>query len=93
MGLSQIALARACNLGDNLIYRYEKGLNDPTTESLKAIADKLGVSSDYLLGLTNDPRGHNGDSDLSEDERDVIEVLRREGWRGVIHLGADRLAR
>lgn len=92
-GLSQHQLAEMCNIGINQIHRYEVGKAQPTAENLKLIAEKLGVSADYLLGLSNDERGQLGDTTLGENERDLIEVFQREGWAGVIRLGADRMAK
>ncbi len=92
-GWSQRELAAACDLAENMIYRYENGLNDPSSEALKVIAEKLKVSADYLIGLTDVPDEKSREPGLNEEERNMLETYRREGWRGVIHLGADRLAK
>ena len=92
-GWSQREFARVCGLGLAQIGRYENGTNDPSATHLKNMAEKLGVSTDYLLGLSDDPRGQLGDTELNEQERAVLEVLRRDGWVGVIHLAADRLTK
>lgn len=92
-GLSQRGLARLCGLGEAQVNKYENGQFDPSSGYLKVIAEKLGVSTDYLLGVTDDPRGHFGDGTLNDDERDMLDTFRREGWTGVIRLGAERLAR
>jgi transcriptional regulator with XRE-family HTH domain len=92
-GWSRRQLSLLCGLGTNQINKYEKGEIDPSSTHLKIIAEKLGVSTDYLLGLSDDPRGQLGDTELNEQERAVLEVLRRDGWVGVIHLAADRLTK
>lgn len=92
-GWSQRELARRCGMGLAQIHRYETGLTDPTATNLKILADRLGVSTDYLLGLSDNPRGQAGDTELTEDERRVLETFRRDSWAGIIHLGADRLAK
>lgn len=35
---------------------YETGRNEPSLDTLRIIAEKLEVSVDYLLGLTDDPK-------------------------------------
>jgi len=92
-GLSQRELARLCGIGETQINKYETGLSDPNVESLKLMAKELYVSTDYLLGITDDPRGHFGDGQLDEDERIIVNTYRRDGWTGVIHLGAERLSK
>lgn len=57
------------------------------------IAYYLDVSTDYLLGLTDDPRKRYGDTDITDDERTMLEPYRREGWPGVIGLGAERITK
>lgn len=92
-GWSQRELSRICGLGDAQISKYERGETDLTAVHLKSIAEKLEVSTDYLLGLSDEPRGQLGDTELNEHERAVLEALRRDGWVGVIHLAADKLAK
>lgn len=92
-GWSQRELSRRAGIGLNQVGRYESEEIDPSANHLKAIAEALEVSVDYLLGLTIDPKGHASDSDLTEDERDIIEVYRREGWRGLLRLYTDRVAK
>lgn len=36
-------------------YRYERGDRQPTAEKLLALADFFNVSTDYLLGRSNNP--------------------------------------
>lgn len=92
-GWSQRELSRRCNLAENMISKYENGLVDPATTSLKTIADALDVSTDYLVGITDNPdRKYSGDV-MKRDERQLLETYRREGWPGVIHLGAERLSK
>ncbi len=90
-GWTQRDLSRACNIADSMIHRYENGLTDPTTKPLSIIAEKLEVSVDYLLGLTNNPRGQFSYSDLSVEEDQIVQAYRREGWPGLLRLGADQM--
>jgi transcriptional regulator with XRE-family HTH domain len=90
-GLSQRDLSRLCGLGDNQLYRYETEKTNPSAEHITLIAEKLGISIDYLLGLSNEPHGQLNQSDLDRNELDVVEAYRRGGWIGVIRLATDRL--
>jgi len=47
--LSQLDLAQKANLSPKSLSRYELGTSIPPADSLKAIANALGVSADYLL--------------------------------------------
>ena len=89
--ISQRDLARLCNVGLNMIYRYESNLTDPTADVLKRIAMVLDVSTDYLTGLTEDPQGCLGGNELSPEERALIQRLRHEGWAGVGRLSLEQL--
>jgi transcriptional regulator with XRE-family HTH domain len=92
-GLSQRELGRLCDIAENMIHRYETGKADPSASHLCLIAGKLEVSTDYLLGLTSQPKGQLGDTALTPDEQEVVDILRRDGWNGVIKLAADRITR
>jgi transcriptional regulator with XRE-family HTH domain len=50
--LSQYELGRLVHLSTNSISAMETGAVDPKASKLKAIAQVLGVSVDYLMGLT-----------------------------------------
>ena len=91
-GWSQRELARLCGLGELQIHRYETGTTDPSTDNLRTIAEKLGVSTDFLLGLSNVPQGQLGDQLINDDERAVLETFRREGWQGVARLSVEKLS-
>lgn len=48
-GLSQKQLADEVELSEITIRRYEKGINDPTTEVVNKIAEALGVPVNMIL--------------------------------------------
>lgn len=53
--LSQSDLGERVGLHFTHISRYERGLSRPTADTLKRLADALGVSGDYLLeGATDE---------------------------------------
>ena len=53
--MSREQLARKLEISANSLYNYEKGIQVPTANVLKKIAEALEVSTDYLLGNTDDP--------------------------------------
>jgi transcriptional regulator with XRE-family HTH domain len=73
-GWSQRELARHCGLGEAQVNKYESGQTDPSAKYLKALAETLGLSTDYLLGLTDNPRGELGDS-LKPEQRKLLDAL------------------
>lgn len=53
--LTQKALADMAGLSKNHLGRYERGLSEPSYDSLVRLAEVLGVTSDYLInGSTED---------------------------------------
>jgi transcriptional regulator with XRE-family HTH domain len=92
-GLTQRELARLVGMAEAQLSRYEHDKTEPSLKVLEILAKHLEVSSDFLLGLTNDPDRRYGDAEISEEERNVLEILRREGWIGVLRLGVERIAK
>jgi len=54
--ISQVKLALDLNMNQNSISRYETGEREADYDTLIALADYFGVSLDYLLGRTDDPK-------------------------------------
>jgi transcriptional regulator with XRE-family HTH domain len=52
---SREAIGEKAGVGKSAIAAYEAGKKKPTTDRLKVLADIFGVSTDYLLGITDDP--------------------------------------
>jgi len=72
-GLSQEELARVLHLNQSTIAYYESGKKRPSYEVLQSLAEFFGVSIDYLLGRTDDPRTL--DQITAEAERKIDEAL------------------
>jgi transcriptional regulator with XRE-family HTH domain len=77
MSLSQDELAEALGLGQAQINRYEQNKNDPSSETLVAMARYLGVTTDYLLGLVDSPSQHMRLADLTDEEREIFDTLQQ----------------
>ncbi len=54
-GLTQAEMAQALGRDRSLISHLERGHTGKTTEVLRSVSKQLGVSADYLLGLTDSP--------------------------------------
>lgn len=72
-GMSLQSVAKSAGLSQNMIYQY-KTVN-PKTETLRTLADVLGVSVDYLLGNTDEMHGNKKD----DMPIDLDKVLSEEG--------------
>ena len=49
--LTQVELAEKLNTSHATINRYEKGVNEPTFDTLVKLAEIFNVTTDYLLGV------------------------------------------
>jgi transcriptional regulator with XRE-family HTH domain len=76
-GFTHSELAEQLNLGVRQIARYESEETDPSGEIVGRIAQVFNVSSDYLLGLTDDPSPHFRVDNLTDQERRILTALRR----------------
>lgn len=73
---SQASLAELLNVAPQQIYRLETGKHAPSSDTVIFLAQALDVSTDYLLGLSDDMAGRNYPSELNEDERQVLDAMR-----------------
>lgn len=92
-GLSQRQVAQHCGLSQTQVYNYENGLSDPTAEKLVALAELFNVSLDYLTGRTDELYVLSQSKELDKEEQAMVNTYRREGWTGVIRLGAEKLSK
>ena len=54
--LTQQQIADMLNMKQSQYSRYERGIRDIPTDILITLAKFYGTSTDYILGLTNDPK-------------------------------------
>jgi transcriptional regulator with XRE-family HTH domain len=84
-GMNQEQLAERSGLQASAISHFETGGRKPSFDNLKRLADALGVSTDYLLGRTDDPEGHAAPNDplyrdvqrLNKKNRDLASQIIR----------------
>ncbi|MGX4668361.1 helix-turn-helix domain-containing protein [Cerasibacillus sp. JNUCC 74] len=55
-GYSQKDLAKELNITTSAYGYYEQGRNEPSLETVRLLAKKLDVSTDYLLGIIDEPK-------------------------------------
>lgn len=72
---SQASLAELLDVAPQQIYRLETGKHVPASDTVTMLAKVLDVTTDYLLGLSDDMLGWQS-SDLEPDERRVLDALR-----------------
>lgn len=53
--MKQKDIAKLLNIRQNVYSRYERGFQNIPLEHLLFLADYYNVSTDYILGRTNDP--------------------------------------
>ncbi len=72
LGLSQRTLAENLDISSTSIHFYELGDKLPSIEVLYKMVGYFNVSADYLIGISNDPKGN-----ISEDTRNKIDALEK----------------
>ncbi|MCC8075635.1 MAG: helix-turn-helix domain-containing protein [Clostridiales bacterium] len=96
-GLTQKELAQRMGVSPSTLNGYEKGNHDPKSAGLAAIARLCGVTVDYLLELTDDPRGqfafHTSDTDPQlEALTQTARRLNAQGLQKLVDLAEDLVA-
>lgn len=91
--LSQDDLSVRLGLGGAQMHRYETGKSDPSPEVMVRLAKELNVTTDYLLGLSDDPTTQIQEQDLTPAEARLISLLRRNDPIGSVQAVTDILAK
>lgn len=60
-GVSQKDLAANLQVTERAVQYYETGDREPTIKNIEKLATYFGVTTDYILGRTNDPQGYFAD--------------------------------
>ena len=72
-----IDVARATNITPSVISRYLSGTNQPSRDNLFAVANYLGVSSEWLLSSPDAPESKKPVQSISPHQDKIIELLER----------------
>ena len=73
--LTQKELAEKINTTNKNIWAYEKGIAQPSIETLIKLAATFNVSVDYLIGVTDDFEGQKKESALSYREQKLLRAF------------------
>lgn len=87
-GYTQEQLSEMLEIGVTQVWRYENEKSKPSSDILTKIARALDVSADYLLGLTNEPKGF-VDIEITPQEQRALEAFRRGDIKAIIRLMPD----
>ena len=81
-GITQKELAEQLQIGRSSIAEYEAGKKTPTGPVVAKIAKYFSVSTDYLLGLTDDPTPKSGElPEFVKEKLKRLEELEKERER------------
>ena len=76
--MSQTELASA-------ISKYEKGITQPSIDTLKSLAEIFSVTVDYLIGMS-DIKNPYSNSQITPNEADLIEHFRQLPYENKIRI-------
>ena len=75
LGMTQAEFGRSVGIAKSTYNNYETGIRDPKSDFWIAVAQKYGVTIDYLMGFSNDPKKtsiyQKASSDISEEARKI----------------------
>lgn len=73
--ISQREFGKLLGLNEATISNYVNSARLPSLVVLQAMADRLGVTADYLLCRTDDPKGYT-QADFPDDWDSTIQILK-----------------
>lgn len=74
-GIDQQTLARALKIGKGSISNWEVGRTEPSIDYILSLADYFEVSTDYLLGRSNDLGIVQTNANLTQFENMLLSVV------------------
>lgn len=83
--MSQTELAEKLNLKASAISKYEKGITQPSIDTLKNLAEIFSVTVDYLIGMS-DIKNPYSNSQITPNEADLIEHFRQLNYENKIRI-------
>lgn len=95
IGVNQGEFAAEFNIPQTTYSGYETGVRDPRTDFWIAVADRYKVSTDYLLGQTDDPHGTKYPAAMSplEEKYNALDEHSQRVVDAVMDLEAGRFER
>jgi transcriptional regulator with XRE-family HTH domain len=77
--LSQYELADRLGYSRGKLSNYEQGSRQPDYDTLQKLADFFGVTTDYLLGRTNDKKGFVNEKDNYNPLTEINKMVKEYG--------------
>ena len=74
--VSKKKVAKALAIHETTYGKYELSVRKPDIDAVDKLADYFNVSTDYLLGRTDDPTPPTGEPSVTPQERKLIEAYR-----------------
>lgn len=87
--LSQDQISKELDVSQTLIVKWENQQSTPSPEMLDYIADYFNVSTDYLIGRTNDKRFYapnNKNNEIINEIYDKLQELPREKQEIILNI-------
>ena len=76
--LTQYKLAKILHVDRQVIYKYEKGINQPSFDTLVKLSEIFNIPVEYLINDEKDVESYKGERviRLSKTEKDVLMLFR-----------------
>lgn len=87
-GITQAQIGKDFNTTQQSYAQWEKGLRKPSSENLQKLAEYFQVSTDYLLGNTNDPTPPSDELDFEKVKKSLKSSL---GYTGSVDIPEEEL--
>lgn len=89
-GIKQIDLCARLGISQGALSGWENGKYEPGSAGWLSLSEALGVSVDYLMGVTEEQK--ETPTPVSEDERNVVRMAGRDGSYVVRRLSDEQYA-
>lgn len=89
-GIKQIDLCARLGISQGALSGWENGKYEPGSAGWLSLSEALGVSVDYLMGVTEEQK--ESPIPVSEDERNVVRMAGRDGSYVVRRLSDEQYA-
>ena len=89
VGLSQVELAARANISPTTLNRVELGRQKLYAETLVTLAQILGVSVDYLVGMTNEDRPRTPPDRQADEDTPPLQPTRQRTYKASMAAPAE----
>lgn len=73
-GKTQLDVSKALDVTYQTIYKYEKGIAVPPADAILKLAEYFNVTTDYLLGRTDNPDMLNEPIQIAASMKDGLDI-------------------